>query len=543
MNDKGPNFTDMKKSIEKAGGLFYQYRPCRRDVETIYDIENIRHGVVYAQTPLNMNDPFDSMIGYSPEKMYEDCISLLMDAVKIDDENTRLIVEMLLKHKVLGTVAELLFNLNELKRHIFMQRLIMHKTQLPMIVFVHQNLKVLYSKSPSSVKKMFTKETFLLFALLVIQMEKVDITEETLNDILQLDDLLEKLHTTAIEIKDSTYIPHIRKFLSQLTVSCFSVSGWDNQLMWSHYANSYAGICIEYDFNKIEEFVGFIYPVNYVEERPTLSMKDIGIKGLTSNKETQIDYGEVDMAAIFNYMLAKNKCWEYEDEWRIINIGKENAPIFVNVPYVKSITLGLKTDPICKHLLWDVCQERGIECYELSVDTSDFGLSRKLLEEDDFVYDVYIEVEYITLLVQQINKMSERMGICGDEFSNNGANSDFSLLKPMLLDAIDMLANSYFLKISLNRLCEKSEEEITKDIIPETVYEMVNELNAMVPQIEETTTILTETLPNLRFGRALTKNDYDIVSKQLSDLKELVEKFKEIEWNPICLDNGSMQKA
>ena len=67
---------------------------------TIYDIENIRHGVVYAQTPLNMNDPFDSMIGYSPEKMYENCISLLMDAVKIDDENTRIIVEFLLKHKV-----------------------------------------------------------------------------------------------------------------------------------------------------------------------------------------------------------------------------------------------------------------------------------------------------------------------------------------------------------------------------------------------------------------------------------------------------------
>ena len=125
MNNKEPNFADMKKSIEKAGGIFYQYRPCRRDVATIYDIENIRHGVVYAQTPLNMNDPFDSMIGYSPEKIYEDCISLLMDAVKIDDENTRLIVEMLLKHKVLGTVAELLFNLNELKRHIFMQRLIM----------------------------------------------------------------------------------------------------------------------------------------------------------------------------------------------------------------------------------------------------------------------------------------------------------------------------------------------------------------------------------------------------------------------------------
>ena len=28
----------------------------------------LRHDVVYAQTPLNMNDPFDSMIGFSAEE-------------------------------------------------------------------------------------------------------------------------------------------------------------------------------------------------------------------------------------------------------------------------------------------------------------------------------------------------------------------------------------------------------------------------------------------------------------------------------------------
>ena len=39
MNNKEPNFEDMKRSIEKTGGLFYQYRPCRRDIATIYDIE------------------------------------------------------------------------------------------------------------------------------------------------------------------------------------------------------------------------------------------------------------------------------------------------------------------------------------------------------------------------------------------------------------------------------------------------------------------------------------------------------------------------
>ena len=53
-------FPKIKEKINKAGNLFYQYRACRRDAATIYDIENIRHGVVYARTPLQMNDPFDS---------------------------------------------------------------------------------------------------------------------------------------------------------------------------------------------------------------------------------------------------------------------------------------------------------------------------------------------------------------------------------------------------------------------------------------------------------------------------------------------------
>ena len=58
-------FKKMQKELSKVNNLLYQYRPCRRDESTIYDIENIRHNVAYAQTPLNMNDPFDSKIGFS----------------------------------------------------------------------------------------------------------------------------------------------------------------------------------------------------------------------------------------------------------------------------------------------------------------------------------------------------------------------------------------------------------------------------------------------------------------------------------------------
>lgn len=99
----------MKQGISKAGGLFYQYRPCRRDVATIYDIENIRHGVVYAQTPLNMNDPFDAMIGYSPEKMYENCISMLVEQLDIKDDNLKIFISQLLKYKSIGKLAEFIW--------------------------------------------------------------------------------------------------------------------------------------------------------------------------------------------------------------------------------------------------------------------------------------------------------------------------------------------------------------------------------------------------------------------------------------------------
>ena len=87
----------MRQAIHNAG-RFYQYRPCRRDASTVYDIENIRHDVVYAQTPLNMNDPFDSMIGFSAEKIYSECTTMVLDAMDLAGAN-RVVISMLLQYR------------------------------------------------------------------------------------------------------------------------------------------------------------------------------------------------------------------------------------------------------------------------------------------------------------------------------------------------------------------------------------------------------------------------------------------------------------
>ena len=532
-------FEDMKHGIDKAGGLFYQYRPCRRDVATIYDIENIRHGVVYAQTPLNMNDPFDSMIGYSPEKMYENCISMLVEELNIKDESLKIIISQLLKYKVVGKLAKFISMLNDLKNYLFSRQVSMHQVNVPIIIFIRQNLNTLYTKCPKKIKDTLTKEVFAIFLLIVGKMGRIDITEDNLADMLKLDDVLEELYKKAVDIKDKIYIPTLRKFLSKLTVSCFSVSGWNNQLMWSHYANSYAGICIEYDFNQIKDAIGFIYPVEYTTERPTLSLQELGVAGFNLGSDACVKSCDPDMGAILSYLLAKNVCWNYEKEWRIINVGEENTPLFIDLPFVKSVTFGMNMDPICKQLLWDVCTEKGIECYEIEIGTENYELSRKHLTKKDFTYDIDFECNYIDILTKQILAASERIDKMGQNIENEIENKNFSNVSPMLTDTIDMMSNSYYLKISLNRICEHESEELSSYEMPKEILENISLVNTFVTQVKEMNVSLRENMPLFLHGGLIKVYEYTVIEKQLGDIQELVGKFENIEWNPFCMKTVS----
>lgn len=79
-------------------------------------------------------------------------------------------------------------------------------------------------------------------------------------------------------------------------VKCFTPNN-ANILMWSHYANSHKGICLEFDTLVDPEF--FVYPINvvYAEEYPNLEFTD---KKFTTD-----------------VLRTKSKDWEYEQEVRI----------------------------------------------------------------------------------------------------------------------------------------------------------------------------------------------------------------------------------
>lgn len=535
------NWEEMKESIRQAGGVFYQYRPCRRDVATMYDIENIRHGVVYAQTPLNMNDPFDSMIGFSAEHFFNECIDQLMDVIELDNPVQKALIKSLLKSKAIGKSAEVLVLLDKVRRHVQSRRKVMHKTNVAMKDFINQHYSLLYESLPKEIKAKISRNEFLFYAHITRKMGDAPITQEALTTMLGFDVILEQLYAQAVNMRDTRYIPAMKKFLSQLTVSCFSASGWNNQLMWSHYANSYAGICIEYDFSQIRDFNGFIYPMIYSEQRSTLSLEELGIGFVNRDGKIEADNQEANILAVMKHMLIKNRCWEYEAEWRIINIGEPDKPKFVDLPYVKSITFGLKMDPICRQLLWEVCHEKAIPCYQINVSTDSFQLNRTLLTADDFVYDGTQEIKYVEVLVKHYQAAAEHMGKLATLIPGEGSDvKDFSVMPSVLAEALDMIADSHFLKLSLNRVCANTnEEQIHKDI-SEDVLKSVEAINFFVQNTSQSMEKIEMALPGLVLNKGLTWKDHAIVKKRIANIREAAVRFDEIAWNPYLLQDDKL---
>lgn len=533
----------IKKELSKAGNLLYQYRPCRRDESTIYDIENIRHNVVYAQTPLNMNDPFDSRVGFSPEKIYDEIINMVLEIMPFE-QNVKQVLGYLLEYQLLGKFAEFISALNELKKHIIFQRKAMHKENLSFISFLSTYLNQVFNGLPKNVKSLFNKEAVKIFGVLISSLENTEITEENLKRIAGFDEQLETLKKVILEMQNDKYIPALKKFLSSMTISCFSASGWQNALMWSHYANSYAGFCVEYDFNKMTNFIGFVEKIEYSRTRPTISLKDIGISGLQyvekedGTKTAEIVYAETNLEKVLEYITVKDTCWKYEEEWRIINIGEPNTPYFIEMPEIKSITFGLNIDYLCKQLLWDVCKEKNIPCYELILNSVNFSIDRKLLSAQDVEFDIEKECKYITLLcnsyVKNSNIMIEKAQTITKMLEDKSYDS--ALLIETDKSVIDCLTDSYFIKSSIYRLLNKY-PEVADIFITESVINGIKQLNRSIESNKLMIEEQKKMLVSFALQQLISFQDYKTLCQLVFKMDSLVAKIESLTWHEKLIKN------
>ncbi len=126
--------------------------------------------------------------------------------------------------------------------------------------------------------------------------------------------------------------------LKEVVIAAFSKS-WCNTLMWGHYAENFKGICLEYEYdilNQDEDGPPFL-PVHYWKTSPPeysafdvfkaeclsayLAERPSPKSGDHTEHLVQRAIGEVAHEKIMLAMASKHFDWVYEEEYRMLSVG------------------------------------------------------------------------------------------------------------------------------------------------------------------------------------------------------------------------------
>lgn len=115
--------------------------------------------------------------------------------------------------------------------------------------------------------------------------------------------------------------------------------------------------------------------------------------------------------------------------------------------------MGINLDDMCKQLLWDVCQEIGIDCYQLVINPNDYHLRREKLTKESIPFDESKELAYIKFLVDHTSLISQKLSDNSRTIVESIEKDSFETSAPLnvLTATVDFLSDAYFLKTSFNR--------------------------------------------------------------------------------------------
>lgn len=183
------------------------------------------------------------------------------------------------------------------------------------------------------------------------------------------------------EFKEKLF-KEVEEYRDKILISCFSKRN-DSILMWSHYADSHKGVCIEYDITNDKNFA----EVMYSKKKLNLDITTIAeiILGYQFNSQP-VDYeNRILKNKILNPFLLKSIDCSYEEEVRCIvmcdkfdsniYLGSENY--FYKLPKITKIYIGCKAKGYLVDEIKKLATNRGIPVVFMKESESDF-----LIEED-----------------------------------------------------------------------------------------------------------------------------------------------------------------
>jgi len=144
---------------------------------------------------------------------------------------------------------------------------------------------------------------------------------------------------------------HIYNAKLNFGLCCFSDSH-NSELMWAHYANNYAGICVGYRPAPLLESLSskfHLIRMAYGSEPPTLSKQD-----LAPARKNE---------AARKILSHKKATWVYEREWRLAGpVGLH--PIKSEIS-IRQLYLGLRIQPRYKERIMDELKDLSIKIFEM----------------------------------------------------------------------------------------------------------------------------------------------------------------------------------
>lgn len=144
-----------------------------------------------------------------------------------------------------------------------------------------------------------------------------------------------------------------QNILSTLSFASFSEVN-DNMLMWSHYASSHSGFCIEYDFNE-----SLLNENDLVRVKYDNKIKNLRIKSLTCDEDSSYNDLVEMKKDFFENLSIKSPDWSYEKEWRLWG-GDQGYEKLDNNIIITAIYFGYRTDSEFENMVINILKSTGV---------------------------------------------------------------------------------------------------------------------------------------------------------------------------------------
>lgn len=375
-------------------GKLYKYHSFDKDG---YSLKNLREGTLHCSKADVFNDPFDCNIGVTFQSLYaakygaefdvvcrilEKYIKVVQEKISIEEcsiEEQR-VISKLLANK---TVNDFFTKIDNKAKTQEEEALLLKNNEFVIVELMQtvisdeafkESLGICADMLPRMMEKISPE------GMLLLSNDNTDFTDYArANGVMDDTDeigltmlLSQKLfpeHNEAVEdvqrlINDMEYkLADKMKDLFLLGCLC---TEYNNRLMWSHYADSHKGFCVEYDFsgNEDEILSKLPLPVFYSENRPLIPWK---AAMENSEKNTEEAYAELMIG-----LLTKDKAWEYENEWRILSTGSEDTEI--EMPPISCIYLGVAINEDNRDMIMDIAKKNNIPVKQMKVDRGAYEL-------------------------------------------------------------------------------------------------------------------------------------------------------------------------